>query len=77
MAAQYVLQLIVGEGGNGPVIRARHGPGSDQRVDHGFLNALNRRLEQRIEGFTAQALDLRSCDGGQPAVRTRCGSGRP
>src|ERR1700722_3108899 len=58
VASQYVLQLVVRQGRDGPVIRARHRAGGDQRIDDGLLNALYRRFEQGIKGCAAQTLDL-------------------
>src|SRR3984957_6621312 len=57
VASQYVLQLVVRQGRDGPVIRARHRAGGEQRIDDGLLNALYRRFEQGIKGWAARTLD--------------------
>jgi hypothetical protein len=48
VAAQYVLELVVRQGRDGPVVRAGHGAGGDQRIDNGLLNALDRCFEQGV-----------------------------
>ena len=50
MAAQYVLQLVLRQGRDGPVVRTRHSAGGDQCIDDRLLDALHRGFEQRVEG---------------------------
>jgi hypothetical protein len=33
VTAQHVLQLVVRQCRNGPIVRARHGAGGDERID--------------------------------------------
>jgi hypothetical protein len=48
VTAQHFLQLIMRQSRDRPIVRAGHGVGGYQCVDHGFLDSLNRGLEQRI-----------------------------